>query len=445
MNKNLKLIFKKKKIYKITLYFFLFIVIIFFSYFSIPKFLNYTPKLIEESLKKNNNLNIKDISNINYRIFPSPRLNVSGSTLELEDNVLEVKGVKIDIILNPLSLINYKKFDYDRVLIKGESIDIKINKVNRLLNYINKNEKKINFKENTIFILKENKKLFKINKGTIKINSKYSTQQLSINGLFLNYKIKFLLENESEKKTNIILNIPELDISTKISLRKKDNFRKLEGLVNFVVLNNFFQFNFIKEKEIRINKGYTRNNLINSSFEGSISFKPHFFFDLDIKPSTINIKKLFPEIQRNFFSENSQGAEIIKKINGSLNFRNILKGKVIFENGEILFQNFSTNKNNPILFDAKISEFGKKGKIKFNFLKNIQYKENFTKELKISGFMIPESSKVVFTQVLLDKKTFTAEKIKNYEERFKYEVINNSLSNIFNEIKINNFLKNFVN
>ena len=433
----------KKKNYKVILYLLAFIVIIFSVYFFIPKFFDYTPKLIQESLKKNSGITIKNISNVHYKFFPTPRLRLLEVDLEFENNILNVEDAIIDIVLNPLSIINYKILDYNKFLIKRGSTKIEIDKVNHLFNYIKKNQKKINFKENTIFILKENKKLFKINKGTIKINSKYSTQQLSINGLFLNYKIKFLLENESEKKTNIILNIPELDISTKISLRKKDNFRKLEGLVNFVVLNNFFQFNFIKEKEITINKGYTRNNLINSSFEGSISFKPHFFFDLDIKPSTINIKKLFPEIQRNFFSENSQGAEIIKKINGSLNFRNILKGKVIFENGEILFQNFSTNKNNPILFDAKISEFGKKGKIKFNLSKNNKNKKNLSKNIELSGLLIPSSSKFIFERVIFGEEIFTAKKVKNYENKFNDKVIDNSIKNIFDEIKVNNFFKTF--
>ena len=47
--------------------------------------------------------------------------------------------------------------------------------------------------------------------------------------------------------------------------------------------------------------------------------------------------------------------------------------------------------------------------------------------------------------MLIDKKIFTVEKIKNYEEKFNRQVINNSLSNFFNNEKINSFLKNFDN
>jgi len=445
MNKNLSFIFKYKKIYKVFLYFLIFIVIIFFSYFSIPKFFNYTPELIKKSLKSYSDINIKNILNINYRSFPSPRLRVYGSSLELKENALKVEGAEVDIILNPLNLINYKKLNYDRLLINGGSTNIKINNVNELLNYIKKSKKKINFKKNNIIILQKNKKLFEIENSHIKFSPKKNIQQLKINGSLLNYKVIFSLKNQSENKVNINLKIPELDISTNISSDIKNTFGIHEGSVNLVVLNNFFQFNFVKEKKFMINKGFIRNNLISSTFEGEASFKPHFFFNLDVEPSTINIEKIFSKIQKNFFSENPQRLTIIKKINGFLNFKNIFEGNVIFKNSEILFQNFKTLNDTPILFDVKISKFGKKGKIQFNLFKDIKYKQNSAKELKISGFIIPSSSKVIFEKILLDKEIFTFIKMKNYEEKLKNEVINNSLSNIFNEKKINNFLKDFVN
>ena len=444
MNKNSNSIFKKKKFYKIILYFLIFIFTIFFFYFSIPKFLNYSPEIIEKSLKKNSDINIKNISNINYRFFPSPRLSVYGSSLEFEENILEVEAVEIDIILNPIRLFNYKRLDYNGLLIREGLTTIRTNKVNQLLNYINKNKKKIYFKKNTITILQKNTKLFDVHNGVIKINSKDKTQQLSIKGLLSNYEIIISLENNSENKSNIILKIPELDISTHIILEKKEDFRKFKGSANVVVLNNFFKFNFIKEKKVKINNGFARSKIINSLFKGELSFKPYFFFNLDIEPSTINKEKFLSVVKKIFFSENSQSIEVIKKINGSLNFKNVFEGNIIFKNSEILFQNFKTGKDTKIFFDAKISEFGKKGKIQFNLIEDIQYEKKFFKTLEISGFIIPSSSKVSFEKILLDEEIFTDEKIKNYEEKFKNEVINNSLSNIFNGKKINNFLKKFV-
>ena len=85
-------------------------------------------------------------------------------------------------------------------------------------------------------MFKENKKLFDISNSLTKIN----TQQLSINGLFLNHKISFTLKNISDTKTKIALKIPGLDMSANILLETKDNYKTYEGLVNIEVLNNFF-------------------------------------------------------------------------------------------------------------------------------------------------------------------------------------------------------------
>ena len=444
MNKDSIYIFKKK-IHKLIFYLLLIIVVIFLAYFLIPKFLNYTPELIKESLKKNNELNIKNISNTKYRLFPSPRLRVYGNGIEFEENLLKIEKAQIDIVLNPLNLINYKTLDYDRLLISGGLINIKINKVNQLLNFIKKNKKNINFQKNTIIVFQKNKKLFEIDNSIAKVYSKNNTQQVKISGLLLNHKINFFFKNEPGNKSNITLDIPKLNISTSILLERKDNSKIFEGLINLVVQNNFFQFNFIKEKNIIVNKGFIRNNLINLSLKGEIFLKPNFFFYLDIKPTRFDIEKLFFIVQKMYFSENPSGLKVISKINGTLNFENIINGKVIFENRKILFKNFKTRENNPIFFDAKISEFGKKGKIKFNLHKNILHKNNSNKDLKISGFIIPFSTKVIFEKISLDNKNLKAEKIKNYEEKFNKEVINNSLDNIFINSKINNFVNIFSN
>jgi hypothetical protein len=91
-------------------------------------------------------------------------------------------------------------------------------------------------------------------------------------------------------------------------------------------------------------------------------------------------------------------------------------GNIIFKNSEVLFQNFKIGKEN-----------------------------NSIKELKISGFIIPSSSKVTFKKILLDKKNLKAKKIQKYEEKFENEVVDTSLSNIFNESKINNYFITFFN
>ena len=443
MNKKLNFIFKNKKIYKVFLYLLVFFVIIFFVYLFTPKFFNYTPTLIQKSLNKNSNINIKNISNISYKFFPSPRLRLSGSYLEFGENILQAEDAEIDIILNPLSIINYKILDYNKFLVKGGSTIIELKKINRLFNYIKDNKKKINFEKSNIILLRKKEKFFEINSGTVKINTKNNTQQLNINGLFNNHKISFILDNVSVSKTKIALKIPELDVSTNILLETNDNYETYKGLVNTEVINNFFQFNFIKEKYITINKGFVRSSLTNALFKGDISFKPYFTFNLDIEPSTLSIQKIISIFLQKYFLEESNNTEAIKNFEGSLNFKNMFDGTIIFENREILFKNFKIGKNNKIFFDAKIIKLGRKGKIQFNLITERQNKKTNTKEIKITGFIIPSILKVTFKKIMLGDETFSEEKIKNYEVKFKNEVIVDSLGNIFNEKKIRNFLKTF--
>ena len=239
MRKKLNFIFKNKKINKVFLYLLVFFVFSFSVYLFIPKFFNYTPNLIQKSLNKNSNINIKNISNITYKFFPSPRLRISGSSLEVGENILEVEGAEVDILLNLLNIINYRTLNYNKLSIREGSIFIKIKKINQLFNYIKNNKKKINFSKNSIFFLQEKKKLFEIKNSKIKINSKNNKQELGVDGLLLNHKTSLRLKNNIENKTNIVFEIPKLDISINILLKNNDNFQTFEGKVNLVVLNNF--------------------------------------------------------------------------------------------------------------------------------------------------------------------------------------------------------------
>ena len=365
-----------------------------------------------------------------------------GSNLYLKENILEIDGSEIVIILNPSKILNNKKLYYSKILIKGGSTKIKTNNINKLSNYFKKKKLKIFLKKNNLIFIRNKKSLFEINNSIVEIRPSNNRKQLRVNGIFLNHKITFLLKSQLENGNNIIIKIPELDILSKIFLTNKDNLSFFNGFVNLEVLNNFFKFNFIKEKNIKINDGFVRNNIINSSFEGEVTINPNFLLNLTFEPTVLNIKKLLPIIQKKYFSDNVD-IELIKKINGSFIFKRMTQGVITFRNGEILFSNFHSGSNNSLFFNARISEFGKKGKIYFDVLKTIQYRKSSPKELKISGFIHPSSSKIFFEQLLFDEKDYTQEDVKILQKNFNNEVIQKSLSNIFNHSKLNNFFNNF--
>ena len=216
----------------------------------------------------------------------------------------------------------------------------------------------------------------------------------------------------------------------------------VSGFFNLEIFNNYLKFNFIKEGKIKLTNGFIRSKFINSSINGEITFTPNFFSKLDFKISNFNTKDLFTELQKNYFSNNIKNLSFIKKINGIFNFQSKFVGQITSKNGEILFENFRVGKKKSFLLNARINEFGKKSKIEFNLINKIKYKRNLSKKIEINGLIIPSSSKVVFEKFLIDDNEISLKRTKQYEDKFKDQLIQNYLGNIFNEGKINKYLKN---
>ena len=147
-------------------------------------------------------------------------------------------------------------------------------------------------------------------------------------------------------------------------------------------------------------------------------------------------------MQKIYFSDNINNLSLVKKLNGIFNFKSKFEGTIINENGKIFLKDFKVGKNKSLFFNAKIIEFGKKGKIQFNLIKTGKNKRDLKKRIEIIGFLIPTSSKIVFDKFLINGTKLSTEKTKEYENDFKETIIQNSLTNIFNENKINKYFKN---
>ena len=111
-------IFKKINILKHILYLLILFIITLSIYLSVPKLFNYPNELLIRNLKLNNNIEIQNISRINYKIFPTPRLRLSGIDLSIKGGILKIDGGEIDIIISIKNILKYKKFYYNKLLIK---------------------------------------------------------------------------------------------------------------------------------------------------------------------------------------------------------------------------------------------------------------------------------------------------------------------------------------
>lgn len=411
------------------------------TYFTIPKSLNFSVDSIKENLKNNNNINISNISKVNYKIFPTPRLSILNIDFVIGEEIFEVNNSELQIILNISQILNSQEINYKKLLIKNGSSKINLNNFNQVLTIISKNKKILTFKKNNLIFLQKNKFLFEIDNALIKVSKFKNKGALTLNGNFLKNKISLKLENISKNKNNLKLKIPELDISTRVYF-EKDNSDSINGLFNLEVFNNFLKFYFTNSDNIKITKGFIRSKLVNSSIDGEITLKPNFFSILDFGVSNVEIEKLLPLIKKIYFSNNPSNLALIKKINGVFNFNSKFEGSINNKNGEILLEDFKIGKNKSLLFSAKIVEFGEKSKIQFNLTKTVRYKKNLSKKIKITGLLIPLSSKLIFKKILVNERELSIKKTKEYEKRFEKELIKNSLNNIFNENKIDEFFKN---
>ena len=144
---------------------------------------------------------------------------------------------------------------------------------------------KLSFKKNILFedsnfILSENNKdLFKIKFAKLKIENKNLESTIKLNGAILDEKIFINFISTSNNKNNLSLRIPSIDSSIKIFFEnEKNNEDVIIGLANIEILNNFLQFNFKKNEKYEIENGYIRNDLINTSIKGFLTFKPNLYF-----------------------------------------------------------------------------------------------------------------------------------------------------------------------
>ena len=439
--KKLNLTLKNKKKPNFIWCLFFFICFLLITYFTIPKLLNFSIDSIIENLKKNNNINANNISKVDYKIFPTPRLSISNSNLMIGAGAIEVINGKLEIILNISQIFNSKKISYKKILIYKGHLKINLDKTDQLLNTIYKNKKKIIFKKNNIIFFKKDKIFFNIKDAKTVIKKIGTKKELTIKGYFLNNKIFIKLDSSLNYKNNLILKIPSLDIAAKVFF-EKNNSNIVNGILNLEVFNNLLKFNFVKRDNIELINGFIRSKLLISSFEGEVFYKPNFYTELDFKPSSLNVKKLFSIVQKKYFSENINDLSFAKKINGVFNFKSKFEGRIINSNGEVLFKNFKVGKNKSFHFNARIFELGEKSKIKFNLIKTIKYKKNLSKKIEIIGFLIPSKSKIIFEKLFLDENLFSVEQTKEYEKMFQDDIIQNSLANIFSESKVEKFLKN---
>jgi hypothetical protein len=438
---NLKKILINNKIF-LTIFL---LVILFFSYLSIPNIYNQNQISAElkKSLTEKLNLEFNFEKKFDYKFLPRPHFITNESSLIFnEKKISRIKRIKIYVSLDNLfSLKNMKVKD---IVIDGANFNLNKNNYNFFIKLLDNDFKDIKFEildSNIFYRNLENEVLFinNITKAKYIYDLNESKNILySKNDIFnLPYSIE-LSNNEDQKKLISKIKIEDLDIQIENQFLYGEKFNT--GLSEF----NFLNFKSIAE--YKVNKNYFEFKLFDKtqnskfSYNGKLNFRP---FHSNLKGSTIeiNFDHLFSTygiIKQLLKTEILNNKNIDLKLNVSANkiknydnFVNILLKSKIQEG----------------LIDFDETKFSWKNHVNFNLTDSLIYTKNgkliLDANSQVDFINLEEVYKFLLTPKNLRKKinklniNFTYlfdEKVININDIKVDGILNENLINSFNQI-----------
>lgn len=455
INQKLKPIFFLK--YIITIFTFLFAI-----YLIVPKVFNYEKKLVhlKKNLLKNYSIEVKEFSEINYNILPTPHLVFINSKLIIDKELINSYVKNFKIILNLGQIYNYQNIDIKKIILKNSEIDIELNNIENLIKYIARLDNKIYLKDSTVQFSNKNQKIVSLN--NIKFNNN-NQNNILLKGRFLKkkFRLKFIKKKDIKK---ITFNLPI------IGLKSETNFLDSKSLDNFMaktkiqILDNKFKFDLKKNKNLTIYNSNFRNTAIQTTYDGTLKFNPYFSFDLDLKLKYLNLEKLLNKIKKtrnNVFS-------LSEKLNGNLRInlkKNSLTSQLIQEadiplilkNRNIKVDNsYIKFKGGNIIFNGHYVDSQGYKKFKYDLDLNMNQTRKTLKKLnlkisdnvkdkntiKITGLLNLSKKKVSIDELVINKKIIQdKEVVENYKKKFEGILIKNSILDIVDYYKLKNFIK----
>ena len=213
---------------------------------------------------------------------------------------------------------------------------------------------------------------------------------------------------------------------------------------------------------MKLFNSFFRNQILESSFDSTITFDPNFYFNTSLKIKNFNYKKFNNFIEKNYLNDKKL-VKLNKKLNGKIsllfkekkNSIKNLKVNLLFKNGDIHIKNINLKHSDvSLLFNGLISN--NEGYPKLNYeLKIIVYdKKNFLNKIGVKNSLPDETlnifstgsinlrlSKIRFDDLILDNNKLNNEEIKIYKENFEQYIIGESIFGLFDLGNIKQFTK----
>jgi len=432
------------------------LVILFFSYLSLPN--NFNKNQISVELKKNLldklNLEFNFEKKLDYKFLPRPHFVTIESSIKFnERKISEINKLKIYVSLE--SLFSLKNIKIKNIIIEEANFNLNKNNYSFFVKLLDSNfaDTKLEILDSNIFYKNlENDVLFinYIESAKYFYDPKESKNILySKNNIFnLPYSME-LSNNEEEKKINSKINIETLNLQIKNQFLYREELKSGSSEFNFSNSKSFAEYKAGKNNfEFKL---FNKAQKSKFSYNGKLNFRP-FYSYLEGSASTIDFSHLFSAnaiIKQLLETEIPNNKNIEFKLNISANK---LKN---FDNFTNIFLNSKIHEG---LIDFDQTKFSWKNHANFSLTESLIYVKNgklvldANSEIKLIN--LDEIYKFLITPKNLRKKinkinvNFTYifnEKTLNINDIKVDGISNKSLLNNLNEIKLKeNSLQNKV-
>jgi len=342
------------------LYFLAFIILALSIYSSIPIFYKFDKKYIQDVLCEGIKIKCEIKGKINYSFFPSPRIKVRDLRIkDIVDNSIDLAKISnTAITISFKNLFQKNKIKFKKIKIDKAIINFNLDNVNYYKKFFQKEAlpRPINLKYGKIIFFEKKGDVTSIENLNLIYKINKNSNKIILKGDFLGDKISIILKNTNKEnlQRTFEVKLPGLNFFSKGKIFESTGSEKtINGNILIKNLKNritgFFEYD---KGKFLFKKASIRNDFLDGTFIGSISFLPYFNFDLDADLESLNFTKLQAFTIK--LDKNKKLFKINKKLNGTLNLStnnvfskssliNSFESELSFINGNILLDKLLLN------------------------------------------------------------------------------------------------------
>ena len=462
INKINKIIHNKNSLFLKFLFKLRYVVGIFFIsmvlFLLIPNLLDYKKKetVISNYLLDNYGIELYSIKSIDYKVLPTPNLEVTEvvANLNVTSQIIKTKKVRLFIPLK--NIYNFESLEIKSIILEDSEFDISLSKLKNFYEFFKDLNKRLIFKNLKLKINDGNKKI--LDASNINFFN-YGFKKNRLTGEIFNRKFE-IATKDNFNLIKIILT--DVGLSATINMDQTSGAKPISGNAKVKLIQTNLKFNFeYDNKKIKITEAYFRNKNLSFDNKSVINYYP--FFNIN---SNYLIKEVNSKIFENLDLNKLLGfKDLIKKINSnnlisykskkfSTNLIDTLKVNLNFTYGRLSFlKNFSISKSNfickgnvnlldeyPIVFfDCSLDTKNKKKLLKTFSSKSIQ--PNKILQLKVIGRLNLLNNKIYFSSIQIgEDKKLKDEDLNYLKEIFEQILFDKDFIGIFDLNKIKLFI-----